>query len=378
MTGDWFGTRSWLATQGVTPSITYVTDLQANTLGGLQKTSAYAGQLNIDFRFDMEKLAGLPGTTFGVSGNWASGTDLSNSVGNVFDVAQAFDGSVVRLYTLFLRQVLVDGQLDVKAGRFATSDDFLVGPSFVSFVNEGLNPRMTLVQINVPGVTTGPNASWGGRVVARPTAELSVRAGAFYSDPGLDLLTANGTEFGIDASNGYLAIAEAAYHLNGDKGATGLPGHYRVGGYYDSNRYSSFTDPASQRRGNYGFYLTGEQMVLREGGASSGQGLSVYAAFTCAPSQRINTIPYFAEVALGYQGLLPGRDSDVAAMALYYGAFSRYLPGQTYELVLEWTYALAVTPWLTIQPDVQYIVRPDGKSSVSNALVVGVQLSLQF
>jgi len=39
--------------------------------------------------------------------------------------------------------------------------------------------------------------------------------------------------------------------------------------------------------------------------------------------------------------------------------------------------ALAVTPWLTIQPDVQYIVRPGGKSSVSNALVVGVQLSLQ-
>jgi porin len=47
-------------------------------------------------------------------------------------------------------------------------------------------------------------------------------------------------------------------------------------------------------------------------------------------------------------------------------------------LTLEWTYALVVTPWLTIQPDIQYIVRPSGKSSVSNALVVGVQLSLQF
>jgi len=97
-----------------------------------------------------------------------------------------------------------------------------------------------------------------------------------------------------------------------------------------------------------------------------------------APQQRINGIPYFAEVALGYQGLPPGRDSDVAAIALYYGGFSRYLPGQTYELTLEWTYALVVTPWLTIQPDIQYIIHPSGKSSVSNALVVGVQLSLQF
>ncbi|HEY7251691.1 MAG TPA: carbohydrate porin [Methylomirabilota bacterium] len=47
-------------------------------------------------------------------------------------------------------------------------------------------------------------------------------------------------------------------------------------------------------------------------------------------------------------------------------------------MTLEWTYALVVTPWLTIQPDIQYIVHPSGKSSVSNALVVGVQLSLQF
>jgi len=33
---------------------------------------------------------------------------LSNNIGNVFDVAQAFDGTEVRLYTLFLRQVLFD------------------------------------------------------------------------------------------------------------------------------------------------------------------------------------------------------------------------------------------------------------------------------
>ena len=230
MTGNWFGTRTSLTALGVRPSITYVTDLQANVLGGLRKASAYAGQLNVDLRFDMEKLAGLPGLSLDMSGNWASGSDLSNSIGNVFDVAQTFDGTEVRLYTLFLRQVLFERRLDVKAGRFATGDDFLVGPSFVGLVNEALKPRMTLVQINVPGVTTGPNATWGGRVIARPTEALSVTAGAFYSEPGLDQLTANGTEFAIDTRNGYFAIGEATYHLNQGTAATGLPGHYQVGG----------------------------------------------------------------------------------------------------------------------------------------------------
>ena len=61
----------------------------------------------------------------------------------------------------------------------------------------------------------------------------------------------------------------------------------------------------------------------------------LYGTFIYAPSQRINVIPYFAAVALGYQGPFPGRDNDLAAFALYYGAFSRYLPGQTSELVLD-------------------------------------------
>ena len=63
---------------------------------------------------------------------------------------------------------------------------------------------------------------------------------------------------------------------------------------------------------------------------------------------------------------------------MYYGGFSRDLPGQTREVVLEWTYAIAVAPWLTVQPDVQYVIRPDGRSSIPNALVVGVQIAVQF
>ena len=79
----------------------------------------------------------------------------------MFDVAQAFDGTELRLSTLFLRQMLFDGQLDIKAGRFATGDDLFAGPTFVGDVNEALNPLMAVVQINVPGVTTIPGPGGG-------------------------------------------------------------------------------------------------------------------------------------------------------------------------------------------------------------------------
>jgi porin len=378
LTGNWFGFRDTLAEWGLTPSGRYATDLLASVAGGQQRGKAYAGELAIEVSADMGKLAGFKGLTFDVSMDWASGTDLSAEIGNTFTVAQYFEGSVVRLYNLYLQQSLFDGRLDVKAGRIATGTDFLAPPADFSFVNEALSPIVLALQKNVPSVTADPNATWGGRVIARPTSCLSLAAGAYYSDNALNQTTANGTEFGISGSAGYLVIGEAAYSLNSEKGDTGLPGRYRVGGYYDSNQYATLSNPGRQQTGNYGFYVLGEQMVYREAGAGSAQGLSLFGALTYAPQERINTLPWFASAAASYRGLVPGRARDTAAFALYYGGFSRDLPGQTYELVLEWTYAIAVGRGLIVQPDVQYVINPGGRSSVGNALVVGAQLALEF
>jgi carbohydrate-selective porin OprB len=46
--------------------------------------------------------------------------------------------------------------------------------------------------------------------------------------------------------------------------------------------------------------------------------------------------------------------------------------------VLEWTYAIAVGRRLTVQPDLQYVINPGGVSSVGNAVVLGVQLAIEF
>ena len=378
LTGGWFGLRDTLVGWGITPSVRYGTDLLANAAGGQQRGRAYAGEFAVDISVDMEKVAGLRGLTVGVSGDWASGTNLSSDIGNIFTVAQTFEGNEVRLSNLYLQQSLLDGRLDVKAGRFATGADFLGSLADVSLVNDTLNPILDAIQKNVPGITAPPDTTWGGRVIARPTEALSLSAGAFYSDPNLNLLTATGTEFGIRGSAGYFVIGEAGYRLNSEKDATGLPGRYRAGGYYDSNEYAFFNSPGRKQTGNYGFFLLGEQMVYREGGAGSDQGLSLFWVLIYAPQQRINPLPYFASAGASYRGLVPGRDKDTAGFALYYGGFSRDLPGQTYELILEWTYAITVARWLTVQPDFQYVINPGGRSSVGNAVVVGAQLAVEF
>jgi porin len=345
---------------------------------GQRRGQAYASDLLVAVDLDLAKLAGISGLSAQVSGDWAAGANLSNDIGNFFQVAQYFEGDQIRLATLFLRQTFFEGRLDLKAGRFATGDDFLTSPAGVSLVNEALNPILFAVQANVPGVTAYPNATWGGRIIAHPVDALTFSAGAFYSDPFLDPLEATGVEFAINPRAGYFIIGKAAFHVNAGEGAEGLPGRYRVGAYYDSNLYTSLANPARQERGNYGFFLLGEQMVTREGGPGTDEGLTLFGALVWAPLQRINTLPYFASIGANYRGLVPSRGQDTATFAAYYGRFSRDLPGQTHEIALEWTYAIAVTPWLTVQPDVQYVIRPDGRSSIPNALVVGIQIAVRF
>ena len=273
---------------------------------------------------------------------------------------------------------LMGAALLLKAGRFPTGDDFLASPIDFSFVNEALNPILLAVQQNVPGVTADPNATWGGRVIAQASAALSLSAGAFSSDPTIKQLTATGTEFGINTSAGYFVIGEVGYLVNAENGSPGMPGRYRVGAYYDSNEYASLRNTGRTQTGNHGVYVMGEQMVFREGGPGSATGLSLFGAPIYAPKASINPMPWFASAGASYRGLAPGRDRDTAAFGLYYGGFSRDLAGHTYELVLEWTYAIAVGRRLTVQPDLQYVINPGGVSSIGNAVVLGVQLAVEF
>jgi porin len=173
-------------------------------------------------------------------------------------------------------------------------------------------------------------------------------------------------------------IGELGYLNDQGKGFTSLPGHYKVGAYVDSNGYADLSrgDPV-EIRGNYSLYLLLDQMVYREGGAQSSQGLTPFATLTFAPSNR-NTFPWFFSAGLSYLGLIPGRDNDTAAFGFAYGKFSKYLSGQRYEMVLEWTYAVALAPWLTLQPDVQCIINPSGMSDIANALVLGMQIAVNF
>ena len=173
-------------------------------------------------------------------------------------------------------------------------------------------------------------------------------------------------------------MAQINYLVNHAASDSGLPGQYSFGGYYDSNRFNSLKNPNATESGTYSIYGLFQQMVYRDGEPGSLKGLTVWGATVLAPKSKVNIMPYFLGGGLSYQGLISGRDSDIASVGAIWGTFSRYIPRTTAETVIEANYQIALTGWLSITPDIQYVIRPSGSSAIKNALVLGTQVAIVF
>ena len=384
-TGNWGGLRSRAKDAGLTVEGNYQTDLLANPIGGEQQGFAYDGLMEISLDFDLEKIARLEGTSFIIAGYWASGEDLSDTkIGNLIDVSQVFDGRTVRLGQMYLEQELFGEVLDLAVGRLTTGDDFATSDLYESYVSSGINGNPFALDENLPSFTEDSVAQWGVRAIVQPTEQIRLAAGVYNADPDVAKDGKHGVDFVLNPDDGVLVMAEAGYQWNGAEDDSGLPGSATFGGYYDSSDFDSVADDDSdddssdQRDGNYGFYLLLDQMAYREGGAGSDQGLTPWVAFTFAPVERVNTIPFSASGGLVYQGLIPGRDDDLTAVAVYYGKFSDKLEDQNAETVVEVNHRLQLTPWLYATPDFQYVIRPNGQSDIDDAAVFGGEISIDF
>ena len=150
----------------------------------------------------------------------------------------------------------------------------------------------------------------GGRVAVRPTPALSLSTGASYSDPTLNQLTANGTEFGITSAAGYFVVDESATSYTPRTMPPACPDATAWAG--TTIRTSTFpsTIPDTSRREITGLYVMGEQMVFREGGPGSAE-VSRSSGRSSTRRRRASIrYPGSDPGGASYRGLLPGRDRD--------------------------------------------------------------------
>jgi porin len=406
--GDWYGLRTRLEDQGIIPSLTFVTNLAGNPVGGLRRGFTEADNLGLNLIFDLDKLYGLEGGTFLFTTSQRSGANLSAiDVGNTFTIQQVYGRETWQVINVAYLQQFLNGRVELRMGRIAAGDVFLVSPYNYVFMQNAIDGNPVGIFFNAPGMSAYPNATWGLELKVQTTDRTYVRGGAYNGDIQH---THEIWHHGLDWSmrGPLFAIGEAVYQANQLKDDTGLPGNYKFGIWYDGHSYQDFGSqvlgpkalalgigPHTMRDGNFGFYGLFDQALIRFGSPDEKilRGIGVTGCVQAAPLQDRSQMPLFFEAAVLARGIFPQRPRDVAGFGIFYGRFSSELRNaqrlahsldptvgvKQEELVMEWNYTFRFRDGaFFVEPDLQYIIRPGGTGNIPNALVVGAQVGINF
>jgi porin len=421
LTGDWGGARSALKNKGIEFTLVYINETLAVLSGGLNRRASYEGRLEASVDTDMQKLTGWSGAsthvTFYEIHNIGHTTALDN-VGSIADPSNIDALATGRLFTAWFQQNAFDDRVSLRIGQLAADDEFLISPTAGGLINGTFGWAALVASDTLNGGPAYPVAVPGVRLAVKATDNLTVLSAVFAGDPA----GANCADFvqkcnfhglkAFDLNGGVFSISELQYAVNQDKQAMGLPGIYKFGGWYASVDFAdqrfdldpagsivSAADPAAadslNHRGNWGIYGVADQMVWRAGK----QSLNLFARGGFSPSDR-NLLSFYIDGGAGLKGPLPGRDDDVLTFGVAYSGISRDAsaldqdmlalngPPQAirdYELLFELNYTVQIAPWWTLQPDLQYIVHPNGGQNpidptrtLGDAFVAGVRSTIKF
>ncbi len=387
---------------GVKPFVTYYGVFQGNPAGGLEQSASWSQELVFGAAFDLEKLFKLPGASLIVSGADAAGSNLSDDIGNIFTASQAYVTPTMMFYELYWQQSLFDNALEFRLGRISSGDTFAALPAFALQVNGGINGNPLSVFLNSE-FTASPDATWGAYAKYNPTSDTYVAAGIYQATERLGVTAYHGLDFSIRPNDGVLILGEAGWTPTfaqdsapagkdgksaappASSASSGLPGTYVAGIYYSNLPEEEFLGSGTQQN-SYGFYALAQQMLWRSA-ANPNISLSLWGGATGNPQPETATMPVMGFAGAIWQGLIPGRDQDQALFSFLIGglsgdyadAYATLGYGRpTTESVLEWSYIVQLTPNLTVQPDIQYVLRPGGTGNIGDALILGVQVGASF
>ena len=379
-TGSWGGLRDDLVKQGFSFVAAYKGQPMWNT-GGVDEGSSYLGNLHLGAYFDLQRLVDWNGGFFKIAADWKGGDKglTPDYIGNEFPVQTSTGPNATRLLHLAFGQQLFDNNAELAVGRIVTGEDFATIRLACTSLNQAIcgNPIAGNRSISFP---TYPFAVWGGRLKIQPGSDWYAQVGTYLVYPNFRDRDHHGVYFGAPSGSGMLTLGEYGKMVGSRAGESGLPGIYKLGGYYDGERV---TEQATGEPvwGTWGVYGMAQQMLYAED-EEHREGLSGWLALSYAPPDR-NRMDFMAAGGLSYVGLIPGRPNDALSFISAYGQYSDDLrdrqrtlgdPTQSNEVLLELNYRVQLAPWIYLQPDIQYIVRPAGRADVDNAFAFGFAL----
>ena len=417
LTGDWDGLRTRLINTGVTLGLLEQSEVWGNMAGGLRQGAVYDGLTTLSVSLNLEKLVGWTGATFFVDAYQIHGRGPSaNLVGNLQIVSNIEATRDTKLYQLWLEQKLLDGRLTVRIGQEGANDQMMITQYGALFLNSSFGfPGLPAADL-ASGGPNYPMATPFVRAQYQATDRITLVGAVFNGDPAPpgtgdpQLRDAGGTAFRLN--DHVFAVGELWYSINQGDRATGLPGTYKLGAWYDSGHFADqryatdglpLADPASTgiplgRSTGFAVYGIVDQMVWQEPD-TKGQGIGVFLQVMGAPDA-FNQSNLFIEGGMNWMGPFGGRDRDVFGLGVSYLGISPATRGygsdvvfftgsgspyRSNETVIEATYLYQAATWWALQPDLQVVVNPGAgipsaasSKPLKDAVIAGLRITITF
>ena len=396
--GDPAGNRQRLYDKGIAFDLSVTQVYQGVTSGGEDSEWKYSGAVDYSLALDTRRMGLWPAGLLTVHGKTKFGRSVNSAARTLSSVNYDYltpdpaEKSESFLEEYYVVQMLT-GKLSLLAGRvlwgnFGDINRFAYDAR-TQFLNGAFKTSPLL------GVLTTARSLHGIALPCQATPNLIVAPFILSSNDKDNVWGSPGGLFS-EYSTGVRVIV--SWRL-GD-----LPGEARPIFGYNTKDVTALDDPdlesnllsgitPAKKHGNWVVGFTADQyFYMPEKGRSptvrtatfdrTPEGIGVFVRFHYAPEDR-NPWNVFVSGGIGGRGVIPSRPLDRYGLGVYGLIESEKLEqhpqlGATFGTEVGWEafYNVAITPWLQITPDIQYI--HPGRNGGSHAAVVGMRLHTSF
>lgn len=354
---------------------TYTADVAGPVAGGASRTGRFLDNLLIEGDLDLDKAVGWTGASAHIS-------LLNNSGGAPNDIAGTLQGidniEVARprgkVYEAWLQQDF--GRASVRAGLYDLNSEFYTTDAAGLLISPAFGVGSELAATGPNGPSIFPSTALAVRFKLAPSDTTYVQAALLNAHAGVI-----GDPDGVDTAfdDGGLLIAEAGWTGRG-KVALGAWRYTRR--QDDVLEVDAAGDPVA--RTALGAYLLAEQPLR----GAEGEVRAVSGFLRLGVSDG-DTTPFKggAQAGLLMTQVFAGRPDSALSLGVAHGGlsgkFRQVLAGggtspAAAETILELTYADRAAPRLTLQPSLQYLIRPGGDRDADPAVILALRVSIDL
>jgi porin len=387
-------------TSGVQPALIYEAEGFVDADGGARRGATYLGEVNLQLTLDLARLAGWPDTTVFLYGLGTQGGQPSQFAGDAQGISSIEAPRTWTLEEAWIERNFLGNRLSALIGRYDLNSEFYHLHAADLFLNPSFGIGPELSQSGREGPSIFPDTAVGGRFEIKPVEGVVLRSAVL---DGVPVERPAGRD-AFAKGDGLLLVEEAAFLLRpAPSGEPRMPHRFRLGREaqlppYDAklavgvwHYTASFPDLSRTRsdgtpvmhHGSSGAYVIGDAVVSK---GADGREIRVFGQAGAGDSS-VDRFGWYTGGGIDVAGAIPGRANDEVGIALAMARNgSHFIELQTTagqptgraETIVELAYLAQLKPWLHIQPDMQYVFKPNTDPRVPNALVGLLRVELAF